>query len=100
MERFGAVDADGGTVGAEVGGGVILTVDSGVVLALGAAVAAGDGAAVAAAVAEATALLDSAATCMGLTKVFEGAFGGGVASLFILARTCSAAWRFPIPSQP
>jgi len=72
----------------------------GAVVLVGATVAVGDGAGVAAAGAEAAALLDSAATCVGLTKVFEGAFGGGVASLLILARTCSAAWRFPIPSQP
>jgi hypothetical protein len=42
----------------------------------------------------------AAAVLAGFTKVREGAFGGGVASLFILRRACSTACRSPIRSQP
>ena len=42
----------------------------------------------------------SAVACAGLTKVFGGASGGGVASDLIFARAFSAACRSAIPSQP
>ena len=41
-----------------------------------------------------------AAASTGLTKVLEGALGGGVDSLLIFMRTLSAACRSVIPSQP
>ena len=42
----------------------------------------------------------SAVACVGLTKVFGGVSGGGVASDLIFARAFSAACRSAIPSQP
>jgi hypothetical protein len=42
----------------------------------------------------------SAAASVGLTNVFGGAFGGGVASAFIFTRTFSVASRSPVFSQP
>jgi hypothetical protein len=42
----------------------------------------------------------SAVDCAGLTKVFDGASGGGVDSDLIFARAFSAACRSAIPSQP
>jgi hypothetical protein len=42
----------------------------------------------------------SAATSVGLTNVFGGAFGGGVASAFIFTRTFSVVCRSPVFSQP
>lgn len=42
----------------------------------------------------------SAVACVGLTKVFGGASGGGVDSDLIFARAFSAACRSAIPSQP
>ena len=42
----------------------------------------------------------SAAGSVGFTNVFGGAFGGGVASAFIFARTFSVACRSPVFSQP
>jgi hypothetical protein len=42
----------------------------------------------------------SAAASVGLTNVFGGAFGGGVASAFIFTRTFSVVCRSPVFSQP
>ena len=42
----------------------------------------------------------SAIACVGLTKVFGGALGGGVDSDLIFTRAFSAACRSAIPSQP
>jgi hypothetical protein len=42
----------------------------------------------------------SAAGSVGFTNVFGGAFGGGVASAFILTRTFSVVCRSPVFSQP
>ena len=42
----------------------------------------------------------SAVVCVGLTKVFGGASGGGVDSDLIFARAFSTACRSAIPSQP
>lgn len=42
----------------------------------------------------------SAAASAGFTNVFGGAFGGGVASAFILTRTFSVVCRSPVFSQP
>jgi hypothetical protein len=41
-----------------------------------------------------------AVASVGLTNVFGGAFGGGVASAFIFTRTFSLASRSPVFSQP
>src|SRR6184192_1026447 len=64
-------------------------------------VALAEGAAVAAVVGEDVDVADvSAATSVGFTNFFGGAFGGGVASAFIFTRTSSVACRSPVFSQP
>jgi hypothetical protein len=64
-------------------------------------VALADGVAVAAVAGEDVDVADvSAAASVGFTNVFVGAFGGGVASAFILTRTFSVACRSPVFSQP
>ena len=64
-------------------------------------VALADGAAVAAVAGEDVDVADvSAATSVGFTNFFGGAFGGGVASAFIFTRTFSVACRSPVFSQP
>jgi hypothetical protein len=60
-----------------------------------------DGAAVVAVAGEDVDVIDvSAAASVGFTNVLGGAFGGGVASAFILTRTSSVACRLPVFSQP
>jgi len=64
-------------------------------------VALADGTAVAAVVGKDVDVVDvSAPASVGLTNVFGGAFGGGVASAFIFTRTFSVACRSPVFSQP
>jgi hypothetical protein len=64
-------------------------------------VALADGTAVAAVAGEDADVVDvSAAAFVGFTNVFGGAFGGGVASAFIFARTFSVACGSPVFSQP
>jgi hypothetical protein len=92
--------AAGVAVAAAFASGVALGVTAGVALAAAGAVVVGAGAVVVAAVGAgvADAVVVDAST--GLTNFFGGAFGGGVASAFILVRARSAAERSAIAVQP
>jgi hypothetical protein len=99
------VVADGVIVAVAVVAGVArrtgVTVAAMVAELTGVEVALADGTAVAAVAGKVADVVDvSAATSVGFTNVFGGAFGGGVASAFIFTRTFSVACRSPVFSQP